>query len=98
MSKYISRNRCKFQLKIHLILVCKYRHRLLVGKIDNDIKHIISDISNQSDFIIDVMETDQDHIHILLQITPKYSISSIVNRIKAISTNRIWKLHSRLLA
>ncbi|MDR0572030.1 MAG: IS200/IS605 family transposase [Rickettsiales bacterium] len=46
-----------------------------------------------SSFIIDVMEADKDHIHILLSIIPTYSISAIVNRIKSISTNRIWKLH-----
>jgi putative transposase len=41
MSSYISKNRCKFSLKIHLILVCKYRKELLLKTIDNDIKQII---------------------------------------------------------
>jgi putative transposase len=95
---YISKNRCKFYLKIHLILVCKYRKRLLeVKRIDDDMKQIIYDISNISSFNIDVMETDKDHIHILLNIIPTYSISAIVNRIKSISSNRIWKLHWNFL-
>lgn len=91
MSSYLSHNRKKYFIKIHLILVIKYRKQLLVGKINNDIKQIIFDISKTSNFSIDIMETDRDHIHLLLNITPNYSISSIVNRIKSISTYRIWK-------
>ena len=48
-------------------------------------------------FKIDIMETDKDHIHLLLNITPAFSISSIVNRLKAISTNRVWKRHANFL-
>ena len=94
---YLCKNRSKFYLKIHLILVCKYRKKLLTQEIDRDLKNIIDDISNMSDFKIDIMETDLDHMHLLLDITPNYSISSIVNRLKSISTNRIWRLHFAIL-
>ena len=43
------------------------------------------------------METDKDHIHLLLDISPKISVGSIVNRIKSISTNHIWKIHRNFL-
>jgi len=93
MSNYISKNRCKYYLKMHLIFVCKYRKKLLVKYISDDIKQIIFDISKISSFSIDILETDQDHLHMLLDIVPQHSISSIVNRLKSISTTRIWKLH-----
>lgn len=76
-----------------MILVCKYRKKLLCKDIDTDIKQIIFDIEEKSDFNIIEMETDKDHIHIMIQYIPRLSISSIVNRVKAITTNRIWKLH-----
>lgn len=44
------------------------------------------------------MESDLDHIHILIRYSPKISISSIVNRLKSISTNRIWKQYESYLA
>ena len=97
MSSYFSKNHCKFSLKIHLILVCKYRKKLLLGKVDEDIKQVIFDIAKESNFKIDVMETDEDHIHLLLNITPTFSIASIVNRLKSISTNKIWKMHYNYL-
>jgi putative transposase len=97
MSSNISKNRKKYLLKIHLIFACKYRKKLLINPIDKDIKQIMLIISSISDFKIDIMETDQDHIHLLLNISPNYSISSIVNRLKSISTNMIWKKHHNLL-
>ena len=82
---------------MHLIFVCKYRKKLLQGKIDEDLKQIVFEICQSSSFEIDIMETDKDHLHMLLNITPVYSISSIVNRLKSISTNRIWKLNQNIL-
>lgn len=61
--------------------------------ISDDIKQIIFEISQNSLFSIDILETDQDHIHTLLNITPQFSISSIVNRLKSISTHRQY-LHT----
>ena len=86
---YQTTNRAKHNLKVHLILVCKYRKKLLVQGIKDSIKEIIKDIENNSDFNIIEMESDIDHIHIMLQYIPRVSISSIVNRIKSISTKRI---------
>ena len=60
-------------------------------------KNIIQNIESISQFNIDVMETDKDHLHMMLNITPNYSVSSIVNRIKSISTKRIWYKHSDIL-
>jgi len=94
---YQTTNRAKHNLKIHLILVCKYRKKLLVNGIETAIKNIIKNIENNSDFDIIEMETDKDHIHLMIQYIPKVSISAIVNRIKSITTKRIWKLHQEFL-
>jgi len=41
---YQTTNRAKHNLKVHLILVCKYRKRLLIQGIEEDIKNIIRDL------------------------------------------------------
>ena len=97
MSSKISKNHKKYFLKIHLILVCKYRKKLLIGQIEAEIKKYMVEICSQSSSRIDIMENDKDHIHLLLDITPNHSISSIVNRLKSISINRIWKRHKTFL-
>lgn len=43
------------------------------------------------------METDEDHVHMMINMIPSISVSSIVRRLKQISTNKLWKLCPRLL-
>lgn len=92
MNNYTSVNRHKYYLKAHLVFVCKYRKHLLVNN-DNDlkIKEIFKDIESKSDFIIDIMETDKDHIHLLMSYPPKVSISSIVRKLKQESTIKLME-------
>ncbi|WQZ07315.1 IS200/IS605 family transposase [Helicobacter pylori] len=88
---YISTNRSKHNLKAHLILVCKYRKKLLQGDLNNFIKSVIDEIATQSNFIIIAMESDIDHLHLMVQYIPRMSISSIIFRIKQITTYKVWR-------
>lgn len=90
--EYLSKNHSKFLLKYHIIFVCKYRRKLLYGKMAVCMKNILTDIANNSDFKIEVMETDKDHIHLLVSSEPKLSPLQIVRKLKQESTIRIWKL------
>lgn len=93
MSSYISFNRYKYHLKIHLIFVCKYRKKLLSdSRIDESLKKIFRNIESKSDFNIDVMETDKDHIHLLVSYPPRLSVSMIVRRLKQESTIKLWTI------
>jgi putative transposase len=89
--KYNSKNRKKYYLLIHLVLVTKYRKPLLNNhNIDLSIKRIMSEISNKYDFDIELMETDRNHIHILINYPPTITISSIVRCLKQQSCFNIW--------
>ena len=92
MNNYTSINRHKYYLKVRLVFVCKYRKQLLVNNdIDLKVKEIFKSIESNSDFIIDIMETDIDHIHLLVSYPPKISISSTVRKLKQESTTTLWK-------
>lgn len=95
--EYLSRNHSKFLLKYHVILVCKYRRKALVGAVGFTMKHILLDIAQESDFDIEVMETDRDHVHLLVSAPPKLSPLQIVRRLKQESSHRIWQQHSETL-
>lgn len=95
--EYISRNHSKFLIKYHVILVCKYRKKLLIGEMEYDMKQIMQNISDLSDFNIEVMETDKDHIHMMICSKPKLSPLQIVRRLKQMSTTSIWKKHGNYL-
>ena len=92
MNNYTSVNRHKYYLKVHLVFVCKYRKQSLVNEyIDSKAKEIFKDIESKSDFNIDIMETEKNHIHLLVSYPPKVSISSIVRKLKQESTILLWE-------
>ncbi|MFT7006946.1 MAG: putative transposase [Colwellia sp.] len=82
---------CKHLIALHLILVVKYRKQLLIGDLGQFIKDSTLEISEVSDFSVEEIEIDKDHIHILMRISPKYSVSEHVRNIKQMTTSRIWR-------
>jgi len=96
-SNYISTNHSKHYLKAHIIIVTKYRKRLLVGQLKQDMHNILQNIISNSDFSVEVFESDLDHYHFLIRYIPRLSISQIVRRLKQQSTYHIWQLHSNTL-
>lgn len=91
--EYVSKNHSKFLLKYHIIFVCKYRRKLLLGNLASCLKNILIDVANKSDFRIEVVETDKDHVHLLVSAEPKVSPLQIIRRLKQESTARLWKLY-----
>ncbi len=94
-SNYNSTNRSKHYLKVHLIFVCKYRKKLLVTQLKDDMKQLLLNIASKSDFEIEVFESDIDHIHFLIRYIPRLSITSIVRKLKQESTYHIWRSQHR---
>ena len=97
MSEWKSKNRHKYLLQYHLILVCKYRKKMMTPKISEDIKQLSFEICKRIGVDIKTMETDKDHIHYMIETNPTMSISKIVNRIKSYTTYHIWRVDSDIL-
>ncbi|MBE6116825.1 MAG: IS200/IS605 family transposase [Erysipelotrichaceae bacterium] len=97
MNNYTSRNRHKYYLNAHLIFVCKYRKQLLTGDIDKAVKSCFSEVSENSRFNIVIMESDKDHIHLLVSYSPDISITSIVRILKQKSTHQLWEVYPSFL-
>ena len=94
---YMSKNHAKYSLKAHIIFVVKYRKKLINKDIEFFLKTKIKQIEVRSDFRIELMETDEDHIHLLVDYDPKVSILQIVRRLKQETTFDIWKVHENYL-
>ncbi|MDO4478479.1 MAG: IS200/IS605 family transposase [Lachnospiraceae bacterium] len=97
-SRYTCHNRRKYSLKVHIVLVTKYRKPLLKGSIADDVKQIIYDISKRNSYEIIAMETDKDHIHFLMSYNATDSVCDIVKTIKQQTTYYLWKKHPTFLS
>lgn len=89
-SEIISKNRRKYYLKIHLILVVKYRKKLINDILKKFIYNEFNNIAKKYNFTIDEINDDKNHIHLLISYDPNIKISSIVMRLKQISTYNLW--------
>ena len=97
-NRYQHRRHNKNLLMVHLILVTKYRKTLFTGRFRDDIKQYIYDICKEHHWYIKRMETDKNHIHILLQYNPSDSMTQIVSVLKQYSTHLAWESHSGFLS
>ena len=85
---YVTKNHSKFLLLYHFIFVIKYRKQIINSY---PIKDIFKQIEEKQNFKILKMETDKDHIHLLIETEPKISPLQIVKRLKQLSTIWLWK-------
>ena len=87
-----------YELKYRLIFVCKYRKKLLARQLKDDMRSMLLNITFNSDFEIEVFESDLDRIYFLIRYIPRLSITSIVRKSKQESTCHIWhSSHSSFL-
>ena len=96
-TNFQSTSSCRYLLQIHLIFVVKYRKKLLIGSLNDDMLQILFDISKRYDFEIKTMNSDIDHLHMLISMKPSISVSQIVRVLKQESTIYIWKKYKQLL-
>lgn len=94
---YHKKSHSKYLIKLHFVIVVKYRKKLLEGKLNDDIQQIVFDVCSEKGVVIDAMESDKDHLHILVDVPPTLSAFDVVHRIKQITTHRIYKIHRPFL-
>lgn len=87
-NRYNCHNRRKYSLKVHIVLVTKYRKQILKGSIADDVKQKIFDISNIYGYEIIAMETEKDHIHFLLSYDTTDRVCDIMKSLCMFSRNR----------
>lgn len=97
-NRYHRHNRRKYSLKVHIVLVTKYRKQLLRGDIADAVKQKIQSIADAHHYEIMAMETDKDHVHILLGYGTTDSVCNIVKTLKQETTHHLWQRFGPFLA
>jgi putative transposase len=76
----------------HIVWIPKYRKKILKGELKEYIEEKIFEIQEYHPEIeIEEYNIQEDHIHLVIVIPPKYSVSQIVGRIKANTSRKIRK-------
>ena len=86
-----SNNHAVFSLNFHLILVTKYRKRVISTPILNRIQEISSYIGKNNNVEIKEINAEPDHVHFLLRTKPNCDLAKYINAMKSASSRLIKK-------
>ncbi len=86
----------KWLCKYHIVFTPKYRRKVIYYQLRADIQKIIKDLCKWKGIEIIEGHMMSDHIHLLLSILPKYSVSQIMGYLKGKSAMMIFERHSNL--
>ena len=82
--------------KYHIVITPKYRRKLIYNKLKKDIVEIPRDLCKWKEVEIIEGKAMIDHIHLLVSIPPKISISSFMGYLKGKSALMIFDRHANL--
>lgn len=86
----------KWVCKYHIVFTPKYRRKIIYNQLRADIQTIIKDLCKWKG--VEIIEGNMmpDHIHLLLSIPPKYSVSNFMGYLKGKSAMMIFERHGNL--
>ncbi len=82
-----------WQCKYHVIWCPKYRFKILNGTVQRSIGDLIRQLCEWKNLEILEMNIQEDHVHLLLSIPPKFSVSEVVGFLKGKSAIKIFDKH-----
>jgi putative transposase len=86
----------KWNCKYHIVFAPKYRRQIIYGKIKVDIGKIIRKLCEYKGVEIIEANACPDHIHMLVSIPPKLSVSQFMGYLKGKSSLMIFDRHANL--
>lgn len=86
----------KWTCKYHVVFCPKYRRKAIYGQYREDIREIIRNLCRYKGIEIIEGHMMPDHIHLLISIPPKYSVSEIMRYLKGKSALMIFDKHANL--
>ena len=91
MKDWQSQAHVKWECKYHVVILPKYRRKVLYGKIRRKIGRILRDLCRQKGIELVEGNAKADHMHMLLSVLSKYSIAMTLGYLKGKSAIRIHR-------
>ncbi len=75
----------KYDMKVHLVWIPKYRKRVLIGQIAIRVRELLRQVTMENEIQIISGKVAVDHIHMFISYKPQQSVSKIVQLLKGTS-------------
>lgn len=96
MRRYRTNSHSKYDLKVHLIWVPKYRKRVLTGTVAERVRDVLRQISMEHEVHIISGKVSSDHVHMFLSYRPQLALSKLVQYLKGGSSRIMLQEFPRL--
>jgi putative transposase len=81
----------KWECKYHVVVLPKYRKKVIYGKIRHRVGEILRQLCRQKEIDLEEGNAMPDHIHMVLSVPPKYSVAMAIGFLKGKSAVRIHR-------
>lgn len=86
-----------YALEYHIVWCVKYRHKVIDSEIKDSLKKILKKIAQDNKFEILEYNTDLDHVHLLISLSPQHSIPNLIKAMKGVSARLLMKQYGNTL-
>lgn len=86
---YKSGAHTRHRLKYHIVWIPKYRKRVLEGAVVTELRKLLQECALMNEWEIEEMGIEKDHLHMLVQLSPKWSVSDAVHRMKGGTSRKL---------
>ena len=93
MDKYESLSHTKWECKYHVVFIPKCRRRTLYSELRQHLGEVLKELARQKESRVEEGHLMPDHVHMMLSIPPKYSVSKIVGYIKGKSAIHLARVY-----
>lgn len=90
MSSYRSSAHVFWRCKYHLVWTPKYRYKILTGAVGKELYRSIYILCNMKDCEVLELNVQSDHVHLVVMMPPKLSISTLMGVLKGRSAIRLY--------
>jgi putative transposase len=91
MKDWQSLSHVKWDCKFHVVMVPKYRKRLIYGRLKREIGSLLRELFKQKGAEVLEGHAMSDHVHVCVSIPPKWSVSHVLGYVKGKSAIQIHR-------
>jgi putative transposase len=89
--RYLSTGHAVFKLCYHLVIITKYRRKILTPEMIEDIRELITNVLSKNSCNLLEINGEADHVHILFETLPTTELTKLINCIKTVSSRILRK-------
>ncbi len=95
--KYRRTRRAVFSLTVHIVLVTKYRRKVINAEMKQELEQVFRSVLSSWDSELIEFNCETDHAHLILSYPPHKLLSSLIANLKATSSKTMWRKFESIL-